>query len=149
MREAIKLANDNIKKGGGPFAAIIIKDGQIIANGTNQVTNNNDPTAHAEVEAIRNAAKKLNSFDLTGCEIYTTCEPCPMCFGAIYWAKISKVYYGNTKEDAANIGFDDHFIYEELDLPKEKRKLKMVELLRDETIQTFEAWKDMPDKTEY
>lgn len=149
MREAIKLANDNIKKGGGPFAAIIIKDGQIIAHGTNQVTNNNDPTAHAEVEAIRNAAKKLNSFDLTGCEIYTTCEPCPMCFGAIYWAKISKVYYGNTKEDAANIGFDDHFIYEELDLPKEKRKLKMVELLRDETIQTFEAWKDMPDKTEY
>lgn len=149
MREAIKLANDNIKKGGGPFAAIIIKDGQIIAHGTNQVTNNNDPTAHAEVEAIRNAAKKLNSFDLTECEIYTTCEPCPMCFGAIYWAKISKVYYGNTKEDAANIGFDDHFIYEELDLPKEKRKLKMVELLRDETIQTFEAWKDMPDKTEY
>lgn len=149
MREAIKLANDNIKKGGGPFAAIIIKDGEIIAHGTNQVTNNNDPTAHAEVEAIRNAAKKLNSFDLTGCEIYTTCEPCPMCFGAIYWAKISKVYYGNTKEDAANIGFDDHFIYEELDLPKENRKLKMVELLRDETIQTFEAWKDMPDKTEY
>ena len=149
MREAIKLANDNIKKGGGPFAAIIIKDGQIIAHGTNQVTNNNDPTAHAEVEAIRNAAKKLNSFDLTECEIYTTCEPCPMCFGAIYWAKISKVYYGNTKEDAANIGFDDHFIYEELDLPKEKRKLKMIELLRDETIQTFEAWKDMPDKTEY
>ncbi len=149
MREAIKLANDNIKKGGGPFAAIIIKDGQIIAHGTNQVTNNNDPTAHAEVEAIRNAAKKLNSFDLTECEIYTTCEPCPMCFGAIYWAKISKVYYGNTKEDAANIGFDDHFIYEELDLPKEKRKLKMVELLRDEAIQTFEAWKDMPDKTEY
>ncbi len=149
MREAIKLANDNIKKGGGPFAAIIIKDGKVIARGTNQVTNNNDPTAHAEVEAIRNAAKKLNSFDLTGCEIYTTCEPCPMCFGAIYWAKISKVYYGNTKEDAANIGFDDHFIYEELDLPKENRKLKMVELLRDETIQTFEAWKDMPDKTEY
>lgn len=149
MREAIKLANDNIKKGGGPFAAIIIKDGKVIAHGTNQVTNNNDPTAHAEVEAIRNAAKKLNSFDLTECEIYTTCEPCPMCFGAIYWAKISKVYYGNTKEDAANIGFDDHFIYEELDLPKEKRKLKMVELLRDEAIQTFEAWKDMPDKTEY
>lgn len=149
MREAIKLANDNIKKGGGPFAAIIIKDGKVIAHGTNQVTNNNDPTAHAEVEAIRNAAKKLNSFNLSGCEIYTTCEPCPMCFGAIYWAKISKVYYGNTKEDAANIGFDDHFIYEELDLPKEKRKLKMIELLRDETIQTFEAWKDMPDKTEY
>lgn len=149
MREAIKLANESIKDGGGPFAAIITKNNEIIAYGTNQVTNNNDPTAHAEVVAIRNAAKTLENFNLAGCEIYTTCEPCPMCLGAIYWAKISKIYYGNTKEDAANIGFDDQFIYEELELPKEKRQLAMEALLRDETIETFKIWDKMSDKKEY
>lgn len=149
MREAIKLANDNIKNGGGPFAAIIVKDGKIVGRGANQVTNHIDPTAHAEILAIRDASKKLNTIDLADCTLYTTCEPCPMCFGAIYWSHISKVFYGNSKEDAANIGFDDDFIYKELELSKYKRKLKMVSLLRDEAIETFNEWDNMPNKKEY
>lgn len=149
MREAIKLANDNIKNGGGPFAAIIVKDGKIVGRGANQVTNHIDPTAHAEILAIRDASKNLNTIDLADCTLYTTCEPCPMCFGAIYWSHISKVFYGNSKEDAANIGFDDDFIYKELELSKDKRKLKMVSLLRDEAIETFKEWDNMPNKREY
>lgn len=149
MREAIKLANDNIKNGGGPFAAIIVKDDKIVGRGANQVTNHIDPTAHAEILAIRDASKNLNTIDLADCTLYTTCEPCPMCFGAIYWSHISKVFYGNSKEDAANIGFDDDFIYKELELSKDKRKLKMVSLLRDEAIETFKEWDNMPNKREY
>ena len=120
MREAIKLSLDNIDHDGGPFGAVIVKDGKIIARGANRVTASVDPTAHAEVNAIREAARVLGTFDLSGCEIYTSCEPCPMCLGAIYWAHLDKVYYGNTKADAKEIGFDDSFIYDELALPVEK-----------------------------
>ncbi len=149
MREAIKLANENIKHGGGPFAAIVVKDGKIVGRGSNQVTNNIDPTAHAEILAIKDASKNLNNINLSDCTLYTTCEPCPMCFGAIYWSRISKVFYGNSKEDAANIGFDDDFIYKELELPKDKRKLKMTPLLSDEAIETFQKWDKLPNKKEY
>ena len=134
MREAIRLSIENIKQGGGPFGAVIVKDGQIIATGTNRVTATCDPTAHAEVSAIRQAAKALNSFDLSGCDIYTSCEPCPMCLGAIYWAHIDRMFYGNTKNDAKNIGFDDSFIYDEIDLRIEDRRLKAQQLLPEEAI---------------
>ncbi len=120
MLDAIQLSKQNINEGGGPFGAIIVKEGQIIATGVNRVTNENDPTAHAEVKAIREACNKLKTFDLSGCTIYTSCEPCPMCLGAIYWAHIDKVFYGNNKSDARNIGFDDSFIYDELELPINK-----------------------------
>ena len=150
MRKAIALSIDNVKNNlGGPFGAVVVKDGHIIATGTNCVTSHNDPTAHAEVIAIRNACKELNSFQLDGCEIYTSCEPCPMCLGAIYWARPKAVYYGNTKADAAKIDFDDQFIYNELDLPLNKRKLKMQQLLGDEAIQAFELWQKNTEKTEY
>ena len=138
MREAIRLSIENMRAGnGGPFGAVVVKDGKIIARGFNQVTSSNDPTAHAEVVAIREACKVLNSFQLDDCEIYTSCEPCPMCLGAIYWARPSKMYYANTKKDAANIGFDDQFIYEELDLPLDKRQLSAEQLLQDEAIVAF------------
>ncbi len=149
MREAIRLSIDSVKKGGGPFGAVIVKDGQIIAGSANSVTIDNDPTAHAEVNAIRKAAKELGTFDLSGCEVYTSCEPCPMCFGAIYWAHIDTIYYGNTKKDARNIGFDDAFIYEELDTPEEKRRVKAIPFLRDEAIVSFQMWSELEDKTEY
>ncbi len=150
MRKAIALSIDNVKNNlGGPFGAVVVKDGHIIATGTNCVTSHNDPTAHAEVIAIRNACKELNSFQLDGCEIYTSCEPCPMCLGAIYWARPKAVYYGNTKADAAKIDFDDQFIYNELDLPLQERKLKMQQLLGDEAIQAFELWQKNTEKTEY
>lgn len=149
MREAIGLSLDNIDHGGGPFGAVIVKDGKIIARGANRVTASNDPTAHAEVNAIREAARVLGTFDLSGCEIYTSCEPCPMCLGAIYWAHLDKVYYGNTKADAKAIGFDDSFIYDELALPMEKRHLKIVPLMRDQAIKAFEKWENKSDKIEY
>ena len=149
MREAIRLSIENVKNGGGPFGAVIVKDGRIIATGTNRVTANNDPTAHAEVSAIREACLKLDTFDLSGCEIYTSCEPCPMCLGAIYWAHLDKIYYGNNKADAAAIGFDDSFIYDELALPRENRKKAMEELLPEEAIAAFRLWRDTEDKTEY
>ncbi len=149
MREAIALSLDNIEHDGGPFGAVIVKDGKIIARGTNRVTDSIDPTAHAEVNAIREAAQVLGTFDLSGCEIYTSCEPCPMCLGAIYWAHIDKVYYGNTKADAKAIGFDDSFIYDELARPMEERRLKMEPLLRDEAIETFKRWENKSDKIEY
>ena len=117
MKEAIRLSVENVEKGGGPFGAVIVKDGEIIARGANRVTSTNDPTAHAEVTAIREAAKVLNTFNLEGCEIFTSCEPCPMCLAAIYWARIDRIYFGNTKTDAKNIGFDDSFIYEEIEKP--------------------------------
>ena len=149
MREAIRLSIENVKNGGGPFGAVIVKDGRIIATGTNRVTANNDPTAHAEVSAIREACLKLDTFDLSGCEIYTSCEPCPMCLWAIYWAHLDKIYYGNNKADAAAIGFDDSFIYDELALPRENRKKAMEELLPEEAIAAFRLWRDTEDKTEY
>lgn len=149
MLQAIKASLTNVDKGGGPFGAVIVKDGEVVAVGTNRVTCNNDPTAHAEVSAIRKACKKLKTFDLSGCEIYTSCEPCPMCLGAIYWARIDKIYYGNTKEDAANIGFDDSFIYQELSLRKEDRKVKMLQYLPEEAIKTFFRWSEKDDKVEY
>ena len=150
MREAIRLSLDNMRSGkGGPFGAVIVKDGQIIARGFNQVTSSNDPTAHAEVVAIREACKTLGSFQLDGCEIYTSCEPCPMCLGAIYWARPDKMYYANTKVDAANIGFDDQFIYEEIELPLSNRKLKCEHLLNDEALVVFKEWSEKQDKIEY
>ncbi len=149
MLDAIQLSKQNINEGGGPFGAVIVKDGQIIATGVNRVTNENDPTAHAEVKAIREACKKLKTFDLSGCSIYTSCEPCPMCLGAIYWAHIDKVFYGNNKSDARNIGFDDSFIYDELELPINKRKVEFIQLLPEEAIKAFQQWNAKEDKVEY
>jgi len=150
MRKAIELSIANVKNNtGGPFGAVIVRDGEIIATGTNSVTNKNDPTAHAEVEAIRNACEKLQTFQLDDCEIYTSCEPCPMCLGAIYWSRPKAVYYGNTKKDAAKINFDDQFIYDELDLPLTQRNLKMTQLLPEEAIEAFELWKTSLEKVEY
>jgi tRNA(Arg) A34 adenosine deaminase TadA len=150
MRKAIALSIDNVKNNlGGPFGAVVVKDGVIIATGANCVTSHNDPTAHAEVTAIRNACKELGSFQLDGCEIYTSCEPCPMCLGAIYWARPKAVYYGNTKADAAKIDFDDQFIYDELDLPLQERKLKMQQFLGAEAIEAFQLWKNNTHKKEY
>lgn len=149
MRKAIELSIENINNGGGPFGAVIAKNGEILATGVNRVTDSCDPTAHAEVSAIRAAAKKLNSFDLSGYEIYSSCEPCPMCLGAVYWARLDKLYYGNTKHDAKVIGFDDSFIYEELELKKEDRKLKSEELLGSEAIKAFNMWAEKEDKVEY
>jgi tRNA(Arg) A34 adenosine deaminase TadA len=149
MQQAINLSIENVDQGGGPFGAIIVKDGKVIASGVNRVTANNDPTAHAEVNAIREAAKTLNTFNLKGCEIYTSCEPCPMCLGAIYWARIDKIYYGNTKADAKKIGFDDSFIYDELDKPIEERHIPTVQLMPLQANIAFERWSTMDNKTEY
>lgn len=149
MRKAIELSIENVKNGGGPFGAVIVKDGEIVATGVNRVTANHDPTAHAEVSAIRAACQKLGTFDLSGCEIYTSCEPCPMCLGAIYWAHLDKIYYGNNKTDAARIGFDDSFIYDELALERKDRNKAMEELLPDEAIAAFQAWEENADKVEY
>ena len=149
MREAIDLSIQNVKKGGGPFGAVVVKDGKIIARGVNRVTDENDPTAHAEVTAIRNACKVLESYQLIGCELYTSCEPCPMCLGAIYWSRPDKVYFANSKEDAANVEFDDQFIYEEIAKPISKRKIFTKQLLRDEAIEAFKLWDALEDKIEY
>lgn len=149
MRKAIELSIDNVKNGGGPFGAVIARDGEIIATGVNRVTANNDPTAHAEVSAIRNAAEALGTFDLSSCEIYSSCEPCPMCLGAIYWARLKKLYFANNKTDAKNIGFDDSFIYDELALPLGRRKLSSEEMMRNEAIRAFEMWEQKTDKIEY
>ncbi len=149
MRKAIELSKENVQNGGGPFGAVIAKDGEIVATGVNRVTDSCDPTAHAEVSAIRAATSKLKDFNLSGYEIYTSCEPCPMCLGAIYWARLDRMYYGNNKTDAKEIGFDDSFIYDEIALKPEKRKLPSEILLHDEAIQAFEAWKEKADKIEY
>ena len=149
MSKAIDLSIENVKQGGGPFGAVIVKNGKIVASGVNRVTANNDPTAHAEVNAIRKACEKLKTFDLSDCVIYTSCEPCPMCLGAIYWAHIGHIYYGNTKDDAKKIGFDDSFIYSELEMRKEDRKLNTTQLLSDEAIQAFEKWDSFENKTKY
>jgi guanine deaminase len=150
MREAIRLSELNVATGkGGPFGAIVVKDGRIIARGTNQVTATHDPTAHAEIIAIRNACRELESFQLEGCELYTSCEPCPMCLGAIYWARPSKVYFANTQSDAAAIGFDDRFIYQELALPHADRKLPQEQLLAEEARQAFIEWQKAENKSLY
>jgi len=149
MRKAIELSIDNVKNGGGPFGAVIARDGEIIATGVNRVTANNDPTAHAEVSAIRDAASKLGTFDLSDCEIYTSCEPCPMCLGAIYWARLKKMYFANTKADAKKIGFDDSFIYDEFALPLNQRKLSSEDMMRNEAIKAFEMWEQKADKMKY
>ncbi|MFC2152297.1 nucleoside deaminase [Bacteroidota bacterium] len=149
MRKAIELSIKNVEEHGGPFGAVIVKDGEIIAKGVNKVTSTNDPTAHAEVNAIREATAKLGTFNLQGCEIYSSCEPCPMCLGAIYWAHLDKLYFANTKQDARNIDFDDSFIYDELDLPVEKRKIPTIQILREEAIEAFNKWRNKEDKIEY
>lgn len=149
MKRAIACSCENIKLGGGPFGAVIVKDGQIIAEGSNKVTINKDPTAHAEVMAIRAAATYLNDFNLSGCDIYTSCEPCPMCLSAIYWARLDKIWYANTKSDAKNIGFDDSFIYDQVRLPMEQRSIPITQLLRDEGLSAFKLWENKEDKTKY
>ena len=150
MQEAIRLSIENVTSGkGGPFGAVIVKDGKIIARGANEVTSSNDPTAHAEVVAIRNACKELGSFQLDGCEIYTSCEPCPMCLGAIYWARPDKMYFANTKKDAADILFDDQFIYDEIEIPYENRKLVTSQMMREEALEAFRLWSESVKKIEY
>ncbi len=149
MMRAIKLSIESVKNGGGPFGAVIVKDGMIIAEASNSVTIDHDPTAHAEVNAIRKATSRLHTFDLSGCEIYTSCEPCPMCLGAIYWAHIDKIYYANDRKDAAEIGFDDDFIYEEFSVPVSQRKKPMEPFMRDEAIKAFRLWSEKSDKVEY
>lgn len=149
MREAIRLSEENVRNGGGPFGAVIVKEDKIIARGVNRVTANNDPTAHAEVMAIRDACKLLKTFNLNHCEIYSSCEPCPMCLSAIYWAKISKLYFANTKIDADKIGFSDKFIYDEFNLDISERSLPSETILRDEALHAFEMWEKSSDKIEY
>jgi len=150
MREAISLSINNVVEGkGGPFGAVVVKDGKIIARGANSVTQLNDPTAHAEVIAIRNACKELDTFQLTDCDIYSSCEPCPMCLGAIYWARPNRLFYANTKENAAAIGFDDQFIYEEIARPVEERQLFTKQLLGEEAITAFKKWELNNEKALY
>jgi guanine deaminase len=150
MRQAIDLATRNVREsGGGPFAALVVRQGNIIARGTNQVTASNDPTAHAEIVAIRNACAALRSFQLAGCDIYATCEPCPMCLGAIFWARPAKVFYANTKEDATKAGFDDSFIYSQIALPPPARAIPMLQMLRDDGLAAFREWQKNPNKAAY
>lgn len=150
MREAIRLSVEKMQAGfGGPFGAVVVKDGQIVARGFNQVTSTNDPTCHAEVDAIRKACTALGTFQLTDCDLYTSCEPCPMCLGAIYWARPRRVFFGNTKQDAAAIGFDDQFIYDEIEKPLPDRQIPMQEFLRDEALAGFRAWEQHESRTDY
>jgi len=150
MREAIKLADEGMRGGrGGPFGCVVVRKGEVVGRGNNRVTSTNDPTAHAEVTAIRDACANLKTFQLTDCELYTSCEPCPMCLSAIYWARIPVVHYGNTRKDAADIGFDDDFIYQQVPLPPEQRAIKMGLLLRDEALSSFKAWAAKQDKVRY
>ena len=149
MRKAIELSINSVRNGGGPFGAVIAREGDIIAEGSNGVTIYNDPTAHAEVTAIRKACEKLGTFDLKGCEIYTSCEPCPMCLGAIYWAHLDKIYYANDRKDAAEIGFDDDFIYQEIEVKPQYRKKPSEILMREEGLEAFRIWNKKTDKIEY
>jgi tRNA(Arg) A34 adenosine deaminase TadA len=146
---AIQLSLDNIDSGGGPFGAVIVKDGEVIATGTNRVVPNSDPTAHAEVMAIRNACAKLGTFQLDGCTIYSSCEPCPMCLSALYWAGVERIVYGNTKEDAKTIDFDDSFIYDEIAKPYALRAIPCQNFMREEALAGFRAWNEKEDKIEY
>ena len=149
MAKAIELSISSASTIGGPFGSVVVKDNKIVAEGSNKVTSSNDPTAHAEIVAIREACKKLNTFDLSGCEIYTSCEPCPMCLSAIYWSRIEKIYYANTREDAKNIDFDDSFIYLEIPKKTDDRKIKMTQILRDDALKAFEIWDKKVDKIKY
>ncbi len=150
MRVAIELSKQNVQQGlGGPFGAVIVKDGEVVAASANTVVPSNDPTAHAEIATIRLACQKLNTYNLKGCIIYTSCEPCPMCLGAIYWAHLDKIYYGNTKADAAAIHFDDQLIYEEIERPVAERELPAEQLLREEALEAFKLWETNGDKTHY
>lgn len=150
MGKAIELARENVRAGrGGPFAALVVRDGGIVASGTNLVTSTNDPTAHAEIVAIREACRALGSFQLAGCEIYTTCEPCPMCMGAIYWARPARLYYAGTRGDAAQVGFDDAYIYEQLETPVEARAIPMMQLMREQALAAFAEWERKADKVRY
>ena len=149
MQKAIELSIENIHNNGGPFGCVIVKNNKIISEGVNGVTQNNDPTAHAEIVAIRNACKKLNTFDLSGCELYTSCEPCPMCLSAIYWSHIDLVYYGNSRENAAEIQFDDKFIYDEMKKDINERKIPLKQILKDEAIKAFDLWTLTENKTKY
>ena len=149
MKRAIELSVESVNNGGGPFGSVIVKDNRIIAEGSNKVTSNNDPTAHGEIVAIREACKKLNNFSLNQCELYSTCEPCPMCLSAIYWARIDKIYYGNTRDDARKIDFDDSLIYTELQKNIDKRKIPMIQIMRNEALKAFELWDKKKDKVKY
>ena len=149
MKRAIELSIKSVNTGGGPFGCVIVKDGKIVAEGSNKVTSTNDPTAHGEIVAIRDACKKLNDFNLQGRELYSTCEPCPMCLSAIYWARINKIYYANTREDARKIDFDDSLIYSEFQKSHDKRKIPMAQMMRDEALKAFELWEKKTDKVKY
>ena len=149
MKRAIELSIESVKNGGGPFGAVIARKGEIIAESSNSVTLDHDPTAHAEVNAIRKAARLMGTHDLSGCEIFTSCEPCPMCLGAIYWAHLDSIYYANNRKDAAEVGFDDDFIYEELSVDIDHRNKPMEALMREEALKAFELWMKTDNKTEY
>jgi guanine deaminase len=150
MQRAIALALENVQSGrGGPFAALVVRNGEIIAEATNRVISTNDPTAHAEMVVLRESCKKLGTVQLAGCEIYASCEPCPMCLGAIYWSRLDRVYFAATAADAANAGFDDSFIYQEISKPHAQRKIPMVQLMREEARHPFRAWEQKPDKISY
>jgi len=149
MLRAITLSIESVKTGGGPFGSVIVKDNKIISEGFNKVTTNNDPTAHGEIVAIREACKKLNNFNLNGTELYSSCEPCPMCLSAIYWARINKIYYANTRQDAQKIDFDDSLIYSEFQKNIDKRKIPMIQMMRNEALKAFELWDKKIDKVKY
>lgn len=149
LLQAIRMAEDNVRNGGGPFGALVVKGGKIVGKGVNRVTRNNDPTAHAEVVAIRDACQNLGTFQLTDCDIYTSCEPCPMCLGAIYWSRPAKVFFAASKEDAAEAGFDDAFIYKELELPLSRRRLEMKQGCKAERNHPFKLWEGLSAKTDY
>ena len=149
MKRAIDLSIESVNKGGGPFGCLIVKDNIIISEGSNKVTSTNDPTAHGEIVAIREACEKLNNFSLSGCELYSNCEPCPMCLSAIYWARIEKIYYANTREDAQKIDFDDSFIYSEFQKSINERKIPMLQMMRNEALKAFELWDKKKDKIKY
>jgi tRNA(Arg) A34 adenosine deaminase TadA len=150
MREAIRLSIQKMRRGqGGPFGAVVVRGGKIVGRGWNQVTSANDPTAHAEIVAVREACRRLKTFELDDCDLYTSCEPCPMCLSAIYWARLRNVFYGNTRKDAAKIDFDDDFLYREVALPIRRRKLRMRQLLRSEALAAFAEWERKPDKILY
>ena len=149
MKMAIELSIESVNKKGGPFGCVIVKNNKVIAKGSNKVTSTNDPTAHGEIVAIREACKKLNNFNLNGSELYSTCEPCPMCLSAIYWARISKIYYANTRQDAQKIDFDDSFIYSEFEKKIKERKIPMIQMMRNEALSAFELWNKKTDKVKY
>ena len=150
MARAIQLSIDALQSGrGGPFGAVIVHDGKIVAEGANRVTSTNDPTAHAEIVAIRRACYKLGVFELKDCELYTSCEPCPMCLGAIYWTRLARIFFANTTSDAARVGFDDSFIYQEITLPYGQRRIPTIQMMREEALAAFQAWQNKPDKILY